>query len=120
MPGHIFFCMGLRCVECRASTIYWSTSLEWMAGLYGFSLPGSVVVGTVRLKWWGCGPSFFSLSSVCCQLSWRAVVCGRTLFFYSDFFWLYLSIIRGFVFYRLLIFPYLLQMVEEGNGPGGL
>ncbi len=38
MLGHIFFCMGLRCVECRAGTIYLSTSLEWMAGLYRFSL----------------------------------------------------------------------------------
>ncbi len=85
-----------------------------------FLFSGSVVVGKVRLKWWGGGPSFFSLSSVCCQLSWRAVVCGRTPFFYSDFPWVYFCIIRGFVFYRLLIFSYLLQMVEEGNGPGGL
>ncbi len=77
-------------------------------------------MGTVRLKWWGGGPSFFSLSSVSCQLSWRAVVCGRTLFFYIDFLWLYFGIIRGFVFYKLLIFSYLLQMVEERNGPGGL
>ncbi len=32
---------------------YLGTSLEWMAGLYGFSFSGSVVVGAVRLKWWG-------------------------------------------------------------------
>ena len=40
-------------MECRAGTIYLSASLEWMAGLYGFSFSGSVVVGAVRLKWWG-------------------------------------------------------------------
>ncbi len=32
------FCVGLRCVECRAGTIYLSVSLEWVAGLYGFFL----------------------------------------------------------------------------------
>ncbi len=58
--------------------------------VYLFS--GSVVVGTVRLKWWGGGLSFFSFSSVCCQLSWRAVVCGRILFFYFGFRWLYSGI----------------------------
>ena len=68
-------------MECRAGTIYLSASLEWMAGLYGFSFSGSVVVGAVRLKWWGGGPSFFSFSSLCCQLFWRAVVCGRAPFF---------------------------------------
>ena len=36
-PGHRF-CVGLRCVECRAGTLYLSASLEWMAGLYRFSL----------------------------------------------------------------------------------
>ncbi len=36
VPGR-FFCVGLCCVECRAGTLYLSTSLEWMAGLYGFS-----------------------------------------------------------------------------------
>ncbi len=46
-----FFCVGLRCVECRAGTIYLSVGLEWVAGLYGFFLLlGSVEVGTVRLK----------------------------------------------------------------------
>ncbi len=30
------FCVGLRCVECRAGTIYLSASLGWVAGLYRF------------------------------------------------------------------------------------
>ncbi len=49
-PGHIFFCVGLRFVECRAGTIYLGASLGWVAGLYGFFFLGSVEVGTVRLK----------------------------------------------------------------------
>jgi hypothetical protein len=34
--GSSFFCVGLRCVECRSGTIYLSASLEWVAGLYRF------------------------------------------------------------------------------------
>jgi hypothetical protein len=50
-PGHIFFCVWLRCVECRSGTIYLSVSLGWVAGLYRFFLLWCfVVVGTVRLK----------------------------------------------------------------------
>ena len=30
------FCVGLRCVECRASTIYLGVSPGWVAGLYEF------------------------------------------------------------------------------------
>ncbi len=91
-----------------------------MAGLYGFSFSGSVVVGAVRLKWWGGGPSFFSFSSLCCQLSWRAVDCGRVLFLYIGFPWLYSGTICGFVFYKLPILSYLLQVVEEEFGSGRL
>ncbi len=47
-PGHIFFCVWLRCVECRSGTIYLSASPRRVAGLYGFFLlSGSVEVGTV-------------------------------------------------------------------------
>ncbi len=54
--------------------------LERMAGLYRFFfLSGSVVAGTVRLKWWGGGPSFSAFFLVCCQFSWRLDVCGRNL-----------------------------------------
>ncbi len=34
--GQIFSCVWVRCVECRAGTIYLSVGLEWVAGLYGF------------------------------------------------------------------------------------
>ena len=48
-------------MECRAGTIYSSAFLGWMAGLYRFFIfSGSVVAGTVRLKWWGGGLAFFS------------------------------------------------------------
>ena len=41
--------------------VYLGASLVWAAGLYGFSsFPGSVLVGTVRLKWWGGGVLCFS------------------------------------------------------------
>ena len=47
-------------MECRAGTIYLSASLEWMAGLFRFFLYfGAVVVGAVRLKWWGVVWLFF-------------------------------------------------------------
>ncbi len=67
--GSYVSCVWLRCVECRAGTIYLRASLKWMAGLYGFFfLSGCVVAGTVRLKWWGGGhflfTAFFSLLSV--------------------------------------------------------
>jgi hypothetical protein len=60
--------------------VYLGILLERMAGLYSFFFfpSGSVVAGTVRLKWWGGGPSFL-LSLVCCQFSWRLDVCGRIL-----------------------------------------
>ena len=74
------FCVGLRCVECRAGIIYLSASLGWVVGLYRFFLLGSVVVGTVRLKWWGAVVRFSWPSSVCCLLSWQVVVCGRAPF----------------------------------------
>jgi hypothetical protein len=48
-------------VECRAGTIYLSAFLGLMAGLYRFFFfSGSVVAGTVRLKWWGGGLASFS------------------------------------------------------------
>ncbi len=40
-----FFCVGLRCVECRSGTIYLSASRGWVAGLYGFFSSGA-------LLWW--------------------------------------------------------------------
>ncbi len=51
LAGRVIFsiCVGLRCVECQAGTIYLNVGLGWVAGLYGFFF-GSVEVGTVRLK----------------------------------------------------------------------
>ncbi len=47
-------------MECRACTIYFSAFLGRMAGLYRFFFfSGSVVAGTVLLKWWGSGLAFF-------------------------------------------------------------
>ncbi len=51
---YIFACVSLRCVECRAGTSIFGP----LAGVGGgtvpiFYFPGSVLAGTVRLKWWG-------------------------------------------------------------------
>ncbi len=110
-------------MECRAGTILFGHYSEVDGGTVQiFLFSGSVVVGVVRLKWLGGVVRFFkSFSSLCCQLFWRAVVCGRAPFFYIDFSaWLYYYTFRGFVFYKLLILCYLLQMVEEEYGLGRL
>jgi len=76
--SYFLFCVGLRCVGCRAGTIYLSASLGRVAGLYRFFLLlGSVVAGAVRLifvlaggGWRGCTGFFFLvLFSVLCSLS---------------------------------------------------
>jgi hypothetical protein len=65
--------------------IYLGTLLVWVAGLYGFSsFPGSVLAGTVRLKWWGGAVFLSSLSSVCCQFPWRVDMRGRDIAFLSS------------------------------------
>ncbi len=76
-----FFCVGLRCVECRSGTIYLSASLGWVAGLYRFFVSWALL-RWVRYDWSsGEGVVIFSLpSSVCCQLCRLAVVCGRAPF----------------------------------------
>ena len=78
--SYVSFCMGLRCVECRAGTIYLSASLGWVVGLYRFSSFGLCCggYGTIEIVW-GCGPLPLP-SSVCCLLSWQVVVCGRAPF----------------------------------------
>ena len=92
------FLVWLRCVECRAGTIYLSVGLGWVAGLYGFFFFWAL------LRWvrydWNSGGVVVRLSlpsSVCCLLSWRADVCGRALFslywFYLVSVWYYLSIL---------------------------
>ncbi len=67
-------------MECRSGTIYLSASLGWVAGLYGFSALG-LCYGGYGIIEIGRGVVRFSLpSSVCCLLSWQAVVCGRAPF----------------------------------------
>ncbi len=120
-PGHIFLVWDSAVWSAGPVQFYLGTILEWMAGLYRFSLfwlccSGCGTIEMVR----GGGPSFLLFSSLCFQLFWRAVVCGRILFFYIGFPWLYSGAICGFVFHKLLILSYLLQMVEEEYGLGRL
>ncbi len=90
------FCVGFRCVECRSGTIYLDASLGWVAGLYRiFPSLGSVVVGTVQLKWWGGWPDFLvCLQFAVCSSGRRLSVVGLS-FPYNNFialFWYYLSV----------------------------
>ncbi len=105
--------MGLRCVECRAGTIYLSASLEWMAGLYRifFSL-ALVVAGMVLLKWGRGDMSFLSFSSLFCHFIWRLDVCGKILYSINRVSLVESWFFRDFVFYKLLIFLNLLQVVQ--------
>ncbi len=86
-------------IFCACDSAVWSAGpvqfylgavLERMAGLYRFFLFLWLCCsgfGTVEMLMGG-GLSFFFLSSVCCQFSWRLDVCGRILFFCNvDFLW---------------------------------
>ncbi len=87
LAGWVYIsCVGLRCVECRAGKIYLSASWIGWRDCTGFSL--------FRLSCSGCGTIemvggvvllFLLFSSLCCQLFWRADVCGRAPFFYIEF-----------------------------------
>jgi hypothetical protein len=58
------FCVGLRCVECRAGTIYLSASLGWMAGLYRFFFLWLCCSGYGMIETVGGGPSFLAFFSL--------------------------------------------------------
>jgi hypothetical protein len=66
--GHIFLVGDSVVWSAGPVQFYSGVLLEQMAGLYRFFfLSGSVVAGTVRLKWWGgcfVFSAFFSLLSV--------------------------------------------------------
>ena len=68
-----FFCVGLRCVECRSGTIYLSASRGWVAGLYRFFSLG--------LCCGGYGTIYLSAG--------RRWVAGL----YRFFFWYYLTVL---------------------------
>ncbi len=78
-----FWCAGSVRISLAGRVIYFlcGTSLCGVPGRYNlfkcypgvdggtvqvFLFSGSVVVGAVRLKWWGCGLAFFSFSLFCC------------------------------------------------------
>ncbi len=86
-PGHIFSVWDSAVWSAGPVQVYLGTILEWMAGLYRFFLSsGSVVAGTVRLKWWGvvCF-SFhflqFAVSSLGVQLSVVGFCSSKSIFF---------------------------------------
>jgi hypothetical protein len=103
--------VSLRCVECRAGTSIFGHfagvgggtvrifCFPWLRfGVFGtivmgegggtvriFIFPGSILAGTVRLKWRGCAVISFSFSVVSCHYSWRVDMRGRDIA--SHFLW---------------------------------
>ncbi len=70
-------------MECRAGTSIFGHFVGVGGGTVRiFCLPGFVLAGTVRLKWWGGLCFLFSFSSVCCQFSWRVDMRGRNIVLY--------------------------------------
>ncbi len=108
-------------MECRAGTI--------LFGHYPVVDGGTVQIfllwfccsgyGTVEMVRWVVCLSFHFLQFAVSSPSVGLSVVG---FFpsISIFLWLCSGTICGFVFYKLLIFSYLLQMVELEFGPGRL
>jgi hypothetical protein len=83
-----------------------------MAGLYGFFCFVFVAVGAVRLKWWGGGLAFFSFSLFCSSFpGGRLSVVGYFVLRYRFSLGIF-GTICGFVCNELLIFSYLLQVVQ--------
>jgi hypothetical protein len=87
--GSYIFCVCDSAVWSSGPVQFYSgTFLERMAGLYRLfpffwlCCSGYGTVEMVR----GVGLFFFSLSSVCCQFSWRLDVCGRILCSINRFF----------------------------------
>jgi hypothetical protein len=112
-PGHIFLCVCDSAVWSAGPVQFYSgTLLERMAGLYRFFPFLCSGYGTVEMVRGG-GLSFFSLSSVCCQFSWWLDVRGRILCSIDRFSSVEFVVFScGFLFYELLIFLYLLQVVQ--------
>ncbi len=60
--------------------VFGAIEMGGVAGQYGFSIfPGSILAGTVRLKWRGCAAISFSFSLVSCHYSWRVDMRGRDI-----------------------------------------
>ena len=84
-PGHVHIrvCESPLCGVPGRYEYIWALLVVWATGLYGFSIfSGSVLAGTVRLKWRGCAVISFSFSSVFCEFSWRADMRGRNIVLY--------------------------------------
>jgi hypothetical protein len=101
--SYVSFCVGLRCVECRAGTIYLSASLGWVVGLYRFSSFGLCCGGYGTIEMVGGWSDFLCrLQFAVCSLGrWLSVV---GLPFPDNKFPLILVLFVGLVFYKLLIF----------------
>ncbi len=138
---YIFACVSLRCVECRAGTNifghfvgvgggsrtdflfswlsfggYGTIEQVGVAGQYGFSsFPGSVLAGTVRLKWWRevlCFSFHFPQFVVSSLGGWICAVGILRFIFYGI-----CSGFLRFLIFQLLIVDNLLQVALESLAP---
>ncbi len=75
--GHIFPVWDSAVWSAGPVQFIWVLAWSGWRDCTGFLFSGFVVVGTVRLKWWGGGMAFFSFFLFCCWLSWCTVACGR-------------------------------------------
>ncbi len=115
-PGHIFSVCVTPLCAVPGRYQFSGTFLERMSRLYRFFFfSGSVVAGTVRLKWWTgvLSFSFFFLHFAVSPFGgWMSVV-GFCVLYNSMFFGRFVVyFFRGFVFCKLLMFLNLLQVVQ--------
>ncbi len=113
---YIFVCVSLRFVERRAGTSIFGR----FVGVGGrtvriFCFLGSVLAGTVRLKWWGewgAFPFHFSQFVVSLLGGW---ICAVGILRYI--FIVFCSGLLRFLICKLLIVDNLLQVVSENSAP---
>ena len=65
-PGHIFPVWDSVVWSAGPVQFIWMLAWSGWRDCTGFFFSGSVVVGAVRLKWWGGGLAFFLFSLFCC------------------------------------------------------
>ena len=113
-PGHIFSVWDSAVWSAGPVQFIWVPSRGGWRDYTGFFFfSGSVVAGTVRLKWWRGDMSFPSFSSLFCHFFWWLDVCGKILCCINRGVSLVESwFFRDFVFYKVLSFLNLLQVVQ--------
>ncbi len=113
---YIFAGVSFRCVECRAGTSIFGCFVGVGGGAVRiFYSLGSLLAGTVQLKWWdgwGAFPFHFLQFVVSPLGGW---ICAVGILRYI--FIVFCSGFLRFLLYKLLIVDNLLQVVSESSAP---